>query len=201
MKRIWGAGMLPAMAAVMLSTQGTEALAATLKNIPVVQKVMKTDTTNVDKAIDRADAIVTDAEEKTLPELVDTYKNGFELDREGNCLATAVYFEARGESLEGQLAVADVVINRAESEQYPDDWCDVVKQKAQFSFVQNRQFPKIRDMQSWEKAKAVARIAIDGADEVVRGEVLWYHADYVKPIWRHNLETVTKVGQHIFYQA
>ena len=77
----------------------------------------------------------------------------------------------------------------------------MVKQKAQFSFVQNRQFPKIRDMKSWEKAKAVARIAIDGADQVVRGDVLWYHADYVKPIWRHNLKEVNKVGVHIFYNA
>lgn len=197
MKRNWGAGVLPAMAALMLSTGGTEALAATIQNLPVINKIMASDETDVEEAIEVAEEL----DSKTLPELVEEYKDGEQLDREGKCLATAVYFEARGESLEGQLAVADVVLNRADSEQYPDDWCDVVKQKAQFSFVQNRQFPKIRDMKSWEKAKAVARIAIDGADQVVRGDVLWYHADYVKPIWRHNLKEVNKVGVHIFYNA
>lgn len=197
MNRIWGAGVLPAMAALTLSTGGSEALAATVQNIPVINKIIASNETDVDEAIEVAEEL----DSKTLPELVEDYSESYELDRQGKCLATAVYFEARGESLEGQLAVADVVLNRADSEQYPDDWCDVVKQKAQFSFVQNRQFPKIRDMESWEKAKAVARIAIEGADEVVRGDVLWYHADYVKPIWRHNLQEVTKVGVHIFYNA
>ena len=197
MKRIWGAGVLPAMAAFMFTTGGSEALAATVQNIPVINKIVESKETDIEEAIEEAEEL----DSKTLPELVEEYKDSYELDRQGKCLATAVYFEARGETLEGQLAVADVVLNRADSEKYPDDWCDVVKQKAQFSFVQNRQFPKVRDMQSWEKAKAVARIAIDGAEEVVRGDVLWYHADYVKPIWRHNLSEVTKVGVHIFYNA
>ncbi|MBW0144523.1 cell wall hydrolase [Sphingomicrobium clamense] len=181
----------------MFTTGGSEALAATVQSIPVINKIVESKETDIEEAIEEAEVL----DSKSLPELVEDYKDSYELDRQGKCLATAVYFEARGESLEGQLAVADVVLNRADSEQYPDDWCDVVKQKAQFSFVQNRQFPKIRDMQSWEKAKAVARIAIDGAEEVVRGDVLWYHADYVKPIWRHNLSEVTKVGVHIFYNA
>ena len=60
-----------------------------------------------------------------------------------NCLATAVYFEARGESLEGQLAVARVVMNRAASGRYPPDWCSVVKQPAQFSFVRHGEFPAV----------------------------------------------------------
>ena len=183
MKRYLGAGMVPAIAATLFGLNANAAMGE-------------------EKALELRPAVETIVEEpKELPELVEEYKDGEQLDREGKCLATAVYFEARGESLEGQLAVADVVLNRADSEQYPDDWCDVVKQKAQFSFVQNRQFPKIRDMKSWEKAKAVARIAIDGADQVVRGDVLWYHADYVKPIWRHNLKEVNKVGVHIFYNA
>lgn len=195
MTRIWGAGMLPAMAALVLSTGGTEALGATLKTIPVMSQVYKSETVST-AATSAATTTV-----KTLPELVETYKDGYDLDREGTCLATAVYFEARGESLEGQLAVADVVLNRAESNRYPSDWCAVVKQKAQFSFVQNGRFPKIRDMASWEKAKAVARIAIDGADQVVRGDVLWYHADYVAPTWRKSFQQAAKVGQHIFYHA
>ncbi|WP_265570127.1 cell wall hydrolase [Sphingomicrobium nitratireducens] len=195
MKRIWGAGILPAMAGIMLSTGGSQALAQTMNNIPVVKAVFDRDT--VEQAADAA----IESEEKTLDQLVEEYRGGDALDREANCLATAVYFEARGESLEGQLAVADVVLNRAESGQYPSDWCSVVKQKAQFSFVKNGRFPKVTEYEAWEDAKAIARIAIDGASEIVRGDVLWYHADYVAPTWRRNLNQVTKVGVHIFYRA
>ena len=76
--------------------------------------------------------------------LVDKYATNAPLDEETNCLATAVYFEARGESLEGQLAVAHVVMNRASSGRYPPDWCGVVKQPAQFSFVRHGEFPYAR---------------------------------------------------------
>ena len=73
--------------------------------------------------------------------LVDKYATSAPLDEQTNCLATAVYFEARGESVEGQLAVARVVMNRAASGRYPPDWCSVVKQPAQFSFVRHGEFP------------------------------------------------------------
>ena len=65
------------------------------------------------------------------------------VDEESKCLATAVYFESMGEPLEGQLAVAQVVINRSQSGRYPSSWCGVVKQKAQFSFVRAGRFPRI----------------------------------------------------------
>ena len=75
--------------------------------------------------------------------LVDRYSVGAPLDEEATCLATAVYFEARGESPEGQLAVARVVMNRAASGKYPPTWCSTVKQPWQFSFVRNGRFPAI----------------------------------------------------------
>ena len=74
--------------------------------------------------------------------LVDKFATSAQLDQQTSCLATAVYFEARGESLEGQLAVAHVVMNRAASGRYPSDWCSVVKQPAQFSFVRHGEFPQ-----------------------------------------------------------
>jgi hypothetical protein len=109
--------------------------------------------------------------------LVDRYSAGVQLDEQANCLATAVYFEARGESLEGQLAVADVVMNRAASGKYPTSWCEVVKQPWQFSFVQHGQFPAIRDAASWARAQGVARLAMANVIRSVPTDVLWYHAN------------------------
>jgi spore germination cell wall hydrolase CwlJ-like protein len=134
--------------------------------------------------------------------LVDKYSTGAPLDAEANCLATAVYFEARGESLEGQLAVAHVVMNRASSGRYPPDWCSVVKQPAQFSFVRHGEFPWI-DTQSaaWARAQAIARLAAANVVPSVGNDVLWYHANYVAPSWGHRLSVVQKIGAHIFYRA
>lgn len=134
--------------------------------------------------------------------LVDRYSAGMALDEQGQCLATAVYFEARGESLEGQLAVADVVLNRAASDQYPQSWCDVVKQPWQFSFVRNGQFPRIdENSAAWAKAQGVARLAIANVMRELPADVLWYHADYVNPSWGHRLNYVEKIGAHLFYRA
>jgi spore germination cell wall hydrolase CwlJ-like protein len=126
------------------------------------------------------------------------------LDEQTNCLATAVYFEARGESLEGQLAVARVVMNRAASGNYPPSWCATVTQPWQFSFVNPHtgQLPAPDyDSDSWRKAEAVAKLAAANIVPSVSTDVLWYHADYVAPSWRRNLTEARKIGQHIFYRA
>src|SRR5213592_3273583 len=92
--------------------------------------------------------------------LVDKFATSAPLDEQTNCLATAVYFEARGESVEGQLAVARVVMNRAASGRYPPDWCGVVKQPYQFSFVRHGAFPQAdTNCDAWRKAEAVAELA------------------------------------------
>jgi len=134
--------------------------------------------------------------------LVQKFETNAQLDTETNCLATAVYFESRGESLEGQLAVAHVVMNRAASGRYPPDWCSVVKQPAQFSFVQHGQFPQAdTNSEAWKKAEAIAELAAANIVPSVGSDVLWYHADYVAPSWRHNLQEVEQIGAHIFYRA
>jgi hypothetical protein len=134
--------------------------------------------------------------------LVDKYATNAPLNEQMNCLATAVYFEARGESVEGQLAVARVVINRAASGRYPPDWCSVVKQPAQFSFVRHGQFPYAdTSSDAWRKAEAVAELAASNVVPSVSTDVLWYHADYVAPSWRRNLQEVQQIGAHIFYRA
>jgi len=134
--------------------------------------------------------------------LVDKYASNAPLDSETNCLATAVYFEARGESLEGQLAVARVVMNRAASGKYPPSWCATIKQPAQFSFVRHGEFPAVDTASdAWRKAEGIARLAAANVVPSLSTDVLWYHADYVAPSWGHRLSMVQKIGQHIFYRA
>lgn len=129
---------------------------------------------------------------------------GAELDEQAHCVAVAVYHEARGESLEGQLAVARVVMNRTASAKYPDSWCKVVKQPWQFSFVNRRtgRFPAVNARsEAWTKAQAITRIAMANAVPILTDDVLWYHADYVAPSWGRRLTFVEKIGTHIFYRA
>ena len=134
--------------------------------------------------------------------MVEQYATGAALDEQQRCLATAVYFESMGEPLEGQLAVARVVINRAASGRYPTTMCAVVKQKAQFSFVRAGQFPRIDPAcQAWRKAQSIARIAVANASASLPTDVLWYHADYVAPGWGKRLTRVEKIGAHNFYRS
>jgi hypothetical protein len=134
--------------------------------------------------------------------LVDRFSAGAPLSEEANCIAVAVYHEARGESLEGQLAVARVIMNRAASGKYPPTWCGTVKQPWQFSFVRNYQFPYTdKNCDAWRKAVGVTRLAMANAYPSVDQDVLWYHADYVSPSWGRRLSRVAQIGTHIFYSA
>ena len=134
--------------------------------------------------------------------LVDRYSAGAPLDEQANCIAVAVYHEARGETLEGQLAVARVIMNRASSGRYPNSWCGVVKQPWQFSFVRSGRMPGV-DVGStaWRNALGVTRIAIHNAVPSLQNDVLWYHANYVAPSWGRRLTRVSQIGAHIFYRS
>jgi len=136
--------------------------------------------------------------------LVDRFSAGSPLDEQANCIAVAVYHEARGESLDGQLAVAKVIMNRALSGKYPTNWCGVVKQPWQFSFVNPRTgvYPSIDEgSASWRKALGVTRLAIADVLPTVSNDVLWYHATYVSPSWGRRLNLAQRIGTHIFYRA
>ena len=135
-----------------------------------------------------------------LAELVIAYAAAETADREQECLANAVYFEARSEPLEGQLAVAEVVMNRAASGRYPADLCSVITQKAQFSFIRRGKFPRAnRGSEAWKKAVAIAAIARQKLAPNLPSGVLWYHATYVSPKWGKHLTKQTQIGLHIFY--
>jgi|SRR4051812_8675025 spore germination cell wall hydrolase CwlJ-like protein len=137
----------------------------------------------------------------SLDSLVETEAAEQVADAEQECLANAVYFEARGEPLQGQLAVAEVVMNRAASGRYPASLCGVVVQRAQFSFVRGGRIPHAdRGSQAWRRAVGVARVAFERkAPRLLPANCLWYHADYVSPSWGHRLAETTRIGQHIFY--
>lgn len=139
-----------------------------------------------------------------LGALVERFSAGAPLDEQANCMAVAVYHEARGESLEGQLAVARVIMNRAASGRYPTSWCGVVKQPWQFSFVNPRSgaLPGIDAASAaWRKAQGVTRLAMSNAVPSLSNDVLWYHADYVAPSWGRRLNRASKIGTHIFYRS
>lgn len=138
---------------------------------------------------------------RALPELVSAYQGSEVSTAEQDCLASAVYFEARGEKIEGQLAVAEVVLNRVASKKYPDTICEVVEQPWQFSFVNaTGSIPEAdRDSKSWKKAVAISTIALNKLAAEVSKDVLWYHADYVSPSWGKAFDREKKVGVHIFY--
>lgn len=138
---------------------------------------------------------------RSLRALVKAHSAAEAPDPERECLAVAVYFEAQGEPVEGQLAVAEVVLNRAASGEYPRSICAVVTQPAQFSFVRDGRFPAIdRRSGAWRKAVAVAHIAAEKLADRLPSDVLWYHADYVAPGWGRRLDRVTQIGAHIFYR-
>ncbi|HYD24593.1 MAG TPA: cell wall hydrolase [Croceibacterium sp.] len=124
-----------------------------------------------------------------------------ELSGDMQCLAEAIYFEARGEPIAGQLAVAEVVINRSQSGRYPADYCSVVTQPAQFSFVRRGVIPQ-PDIASraWTRAKALAQIAHQQLWETEAGDALFFHATYVSPSWANHKTALARIDTHIFYR-
>lgn len=145
----------------------------------------------------RADSV---PPKRPLRDLVISFVNYGNQDAEDLCLAKAIYFEARGESLEGRLAVAEVILNRAASGRYPTTICSVVTQPAQFSFIRRGQFPRVdADSECWRDALAIADIARKELVDQIAPNVLWYHATYVAPSWGRRLTRVARIGTHVFY--
>ena len=128
-----------------------------------------------------------------------------------NCLATAVYFEARSESELGQLAVATVILNRVKASNAHSSLCGVVYRGAshlnacQFSFACDGKLDLVDDARAWKTARTVTALALADDGKVKDGPMLIlatatnYHADYVDPYWSKSLNRLTKIGRHIFY--
>ena len=156
------------------------------------------------KAIEeKAEAIIEHMERPktaaSLSALVDAMPTLTKLTAEQQCLAGAVYFESKSESLAGQLAVARVVINRAKSGRFPSTLCGVVYQPSQFSFVRGRSMPRInKGGQQWKNAVAITQIAMDNSWKSNVEGALFFHAKYVSPGWK--LRRMASVDNHIFYR-
>lgn len=117
------------------------------------------------------------------------------------CLAQAIYFESRGEPLSGQLAVGRVIVNRAAADSFPDDYCGVVKQRGQFSFVRNGHIPKANTAsRAWDRAVAVARVAHEELWDSEVDDALFFHATHVSPRWARAKIARATIDSHIFYR-
>lgn len=131
-----------------------------------------------------------------------------ELAKAEQCLAEAIYFEARGEPREGQYAVAQVVMNRVRSGYYPSDVCGVVYQNrnrlnaCQFSFACDRIPDRVTNKHAWNIATAIARdVTRGGAWLPEIGDATHYHATYVRPNWLRDMVKEDRIGRHIFYRV
>jgi len=135
----------------------------------------------------------------SLAETVASLRSSDPGSREIECLAGAVYFESKSESLQGQLAVGHVIANRADSGRFPSSYCGVVFQRSQFSFVRGRSMPPIpRSSRDWQEAVAIAKIVDAGLYDSPVGKAMFFHARRVSPGWR--LTKVSTLGNHVFYR-
>jgi spore germination cell wall hydrolase CwlJ-like protein len=120
--------------------------------------------------------------------------------RELDCLAVGIYFESKSEPLSGQLAVGQVIANRANSNgRFPSSYCGVLFQRSQFSFIRGRSLPSVpRTSRQWQTAVAIAKIVDQNLKDSSIGNALFFHAKHVSPRWR--LKRVAAIGNHVFYR-
>ena len=148
----------------------------------------------------RADAPVL-TEAGSLHELVRMIDTDAPMSAELRCLAGAVYFEARGEELAGQLAVAQVIVNRTEDGRFPRSYCGVVAQPGQFSFMRGSRMPRVPEgTAAWDRAVAVAQIADKGLWESEAEGAVFFHASRVRPGWSRTKTRLAQIDTHIFYR-
>lgn len=129
-----------------------------------------------------------------------------ERSEEWRCLAEAMYFEARGEGLAGQIAVAEVVLNRVDSARYPDTVCDVVGQgtgngrACQFSYNCDGLKNRIGNKPVWNRIGKIAWLMLQGRPRTLTDEALYFHSTAVSPSWSRKFVRTAKIGRHIFYR-
>jgi spore germination cell wall hydrolase CwlJ-like protein len=120
------------------------------------------------------------------------------------CLATAVYFEARGEPLVGQVAVAKVVMNRVKDERHPKTVCDVVRFRVKatcaFSFMCDKEKLVVNDMNAWRSSVNIASLVFNGKLTDPTNGATHFHAKTMQPKWS-NVQVTAKIGNHIFYRS
>ncbi len=125
-------------------------------------------------------------------------------DEQWQCLQSALYFESRGETLRGQFAVAEVILNRVDSGRYPSTICGVVEQGGkggcQFSFTCDGRADRMRDGQAIERAGKIARLMMDGAPRALTLGATHFHTRAVRPSWSKRFPQTAAIGAHLFYR-
>ncbi len=125
-------------------------------------------------------------------------------DAEWKCLTEALYFESRGETLNGQIAVAEVILNRVDSPLYPRTVCGVVKQRGrggcQFSFVCDGRADRMREKGAADLAGRIARAMLDGAPRLLTDGATHFHTRGVRPRWSKRFAHTATIGAHHFYR-
>lgn len=178
----------------LLDPNGQPQLAAPQAEMPAIE-APETDTDQGDET-----AEVQVDRKQNLAAMVAQLRSSDPGSREIECLATGIYFESKSEPLAGQLAVGQVIANRAESRgRFPSSYCGVLFQRGQFSFIRGKSLPKVpRASRQWQTAVAVAKIVDRDLKESEVGDALFFHARYVSPGWR--LKRVASIGNHIFFR-
>lgn len=123
-----------------------------------------------------------------------------------NCLSEALYFEARGESVRGQFAVAEVILNRTESALFPDTVCDVIHQgtgrkyQCQFTYTCDGHPEAIHEKGAYAQVRKVAALALAGAADPQTEGATYYHTKHVSPSWSRKFPRTATIGVHHFYR-
>lgn len=123
-----------------------------------------------------------------------------------SCLAKALYFEARGESVKGQFAVAEVILNRVDSKRYPNSICGVVNQGSgrrnacQFSYTCDGRADRISEKAAYANVAKIARLMMDGAPRALTGGATHFHTTNIRPRWARRFPNTAKIGSHLFYR-
>jgi spore germination cell wall hydrolase CwlJ-like protein len=129
------------------------------------------------------------------------------IDEQSQCLVTALYHEARGESIEGQFAVAEVILNRVDVSEFPDTTCGVVFQNAhrrngcQFSFACDGRSDDMADRDAADMARRIAQVMTEGAPRPLTDGATYFHATWVSPNWASDFTETASIGVHIFYRT
>ncbi|GGD60189.1 cell wall hydrolase [Croceicoccus mobilis] len=175
------------------SSEDAQATGPRFVSNPVVQAVPETPTTEDKKANMIAAS--------NLKDFLAGLPVPDSLDKELTCLAGAIYHESKGEPLDGQLAVARVVVARAASPKFPSSYCGVVYQRHQFSFVRGGAMPRInKASRAWQRAKKLAMIADKDEWSSEAEGALYFHANYVNPRWSKKMTRLAQIDNHIFYR-
>jgi N-acetylmuramoyl-L-alanine amidase len=190
----------PSLASGQADTAAPQADSSLVADTASVGPLMLTGTETLEEAAETAiPEVLPQRKPATLAAMVQqTRGTPAEMTESLRCLATAVYWESKGEPLDGQLAVAQVILNRVEDGRFGPSICAVVKAPKQFSFVRGGALPAPVAKEQWKTAQAIATIALADAWQEIAPDATHFHATRVSPGWK--LRRVASVGNHVFYR-